>query len=283
MTRIALVQTNATGDPDRNRARVCALVEEAAEAGAEFVATPEVTNLIAPGREALFETIHAEADDPCLAALREIAGTRGIGVLIGSLALRAEGEQARAVNRSFLIGSTGDIRARYDKIHMFEADLGDQGRFREAASYRPGERAVIADAGCARLGLTICYDLRFPSLYRALAKGGAQVLTVPSAFTAPTGRAHWHILLRARAIETGCFVIAPAQWGPHGGKDETSLRESYGHSLIVDPWGEILADAGEGEGIIHATLDLSAIPKSRQRIPSLSNDREWQMMEETGK
>ena len=275
MTRIALVQTNATGDAERNRERACALVREAAEAGARFVATPEVTNLIAPGREALFATICEEADDPCLAALREVAAERGIGVLIGSLALKAEGEEGRAVNRSFLIGPDGGIRARYDKIHMFEADLGEQGRFREAASYRPGERAVVADAGWARLGLTVCYDMRFPALYRALAKAGAQVLTAPSAFTVPTGRAHWHTLLRARAIETGCFVIAPAQWGPHGGADETSLRESYGHSLIVDPWGTVLADAGEGTGIVHAEIDLSLMDKARGRIPSLSNDREW--------
>jgi len=275
MTRVALIQTNATGDADRNRARACALIREAADSGAAFVATPEVTNLIAPGREALFKVIREEGDDPCFAAIRDIAAERGIGVLIGSLALKADGEEGRAVNRSFLIDGTGAILARYDKIHMFEADLGAQGRYREAASYRPGQRAVVADAGWARLGLTICYDLRFPALYRALAKAGAQVLTVPSAFTAPTGRAHWHTLLRARAIETGCFVIAPAQWGPHGGEDETSLRESYGHSLIVDPWGEVLADAQDGEGIVLADLDLSRIEEARRRIPSLSNDRDW--------
>ena len=275
MTRVALIQTNATGDAAHNRARALALISEAVDAGAHFVATPEVTNLIAPGREALFATICNEADDPCLAAIRQLAAERGVGVLIGSLALKAEGEAERAVNRSFLIDTQGEIIARYDKIHMFEADLGNEGRFLEAASYRPGDRAVIADAGWASLGLTVCYDLRFPALYRALAKAGAQVLTVPSAFTAPTGRAHWHILLRARAIETGCFVIAPAQWGPHHGKDETSLRESYGHSLIIDPWGNVLADAGEGEGIIHADLDLTMIDKARKRIPSLSNDRDW--------
>ena len=277
MTRVALIQTNATGDAARNRERACALIAEAADAGADFVATPEVTNLIAPGREALFGAIRDEADDPCLAAIRDIAAERGIGILVGSLALKAEGEEERAVNRSFLIDRTGAITARYDKIHMFEADLGDQGRFREAASYKPGERAVVTDAGWAQMGLTICYDLRFPALYRALAKAGAQVLTVPSAFTAPTGRAHWHTLLRARAIETGCFVIAPAQWGPHHGKDETSLRESYGHSLIIDPWGTVLADVEEGEGIVHADIDLTMIDKARKRIPSLSNDRDWSL------
>jgi len=277
MTRVALIQTNATGDAARNRERACALIAEAADAGADFVATPEVTNLIAPGREALFGAIRDEADDPCLAAIRDIAAERGIGILVGSLALKAEGDEERAVNRSFLIDRTGAITARYDKIHMFEADLGDQGRFREAASYKPGERAVVTDAGWAQMGLTICYDLRFPALYRALAKAGAQVLTVPSAFTAPTGRAHWHTLLRARAIETGCFVIAPAQWGPHHGKDETSLRESYGHSLIIDPWGTVLADVEEGEGIVHADIDLTMIDKARKRIPSLSNDRDWSL------
>lgn len=275
MTRVALVQTNATGDAAHNRARVRALVHEAADAGADFVATPEVTNLIAPGREALFAALHEERDDPCLATLRDLAVGRGIGLLVGSLALKAGEGDGRAVNRSFLIDGAGVIRARYDKIHMFEADLGAQGRYREAASYRPGDRAVVAEADWARLGLTICYDLRFPALYRALAKAGAQVLTVPSAFTAPTGRAHWHTLLRARAIETGCFVLAPAQWGPHGGKDETSLRESYGHSLIVDPWGAVLADAGEGEGIVLADLDLAKVEEARKRIPSLSGDREW--------
>jgi len=277
VTRVALIQTNATGDAARNLDRACALIHEAADGGAGFVATPEVTNFIAPGREALFGTIREEGDDPCLAAIRRIAAERGIGVLVGSLALKAEGEDGRAVNRSLLLDATGATVARYDKIHMFEADLGVQGRYREAASYRPGTRAVVADAGWANLGLTICYDLRFPALYRALAGQGAQVLTVPSAFTVPTGRAHWHTLLRARAIETGCFVIAPAQWGSHGGDDETSLRESYGHSLIVDPWGEVLADAGEGEGVVFADLDLSRVEKARKRIPSLATDRKWEI------
>lgn len=275
--RIALVQTNATGDAQANREKACALIEEAAEGGAAFIATPEVTNLIAPGREALFSTIRSEADDPCLAAIREVARAKGVSVLIGSLALKAGEGEERAINRSFLIDSQGAIQARYDKIHMFEADLGAEGRFREAASYKPGDDAVLADAGWATLGLTVCYDLRFPALYRALAQAGAQILTVPSAFTAPTGRAHWHILLRARAIETGCFVIAPAQWGPHHGKDETSLRESYGHSLVVDPWGNVLADAPDGEGVVHAEIDLSLIAAARKRIPSLSNDRAWSL------
>ncbi len=275
MTRVALVQTNATGDAGRNLDRVLALIGEAADGGADFVATPEVTNLIAPGRAALFAGINDEADDPCLAAIRAQAKERGVGVLIGSLALKAEGETERAVNRSFLIDSNGKITARYDKIHMFEADLGDEGRYREAASYRPGNGAVVADAGWAKLGLTICYDMRFPALYRGLAKAGAQVLTAPSAFTVPTGRAHWHVLLRARAIENGCFVIAPAQWGPHHGEDETSLRESYGHSLIIDPWGTVLADAGTGEGVVYADLDLSLVEKARKRVPSLGTECEW--------
>ncbi len=275
--RVALVQMNATGDADGNRARVRDLIRQAVDGGAGFIATPEVTNLIAPNRDALFSTIVSEAEDPCLAAIRELASEQDVTILIGSLALKAEGERERAINRSFLIGPDGKIQARYDKIHMFEADLGEQGKFREAASYKPGSKAVLADMSWAKLGMTVCYDLRFPSLYRVLAQAGADILTVPSAFTAPTGRAHWHTLLKARAIENGCFVLAPAQWGRHHGMDETSLRESYGHSLIIDPWGTVLADAGEGEGVVFADLDMDLIGKARQRVPSLSNDREWSL------
>ena len=275
--RVGLVQTNATGDAARNLERALALVNEAADGGANLVATPEVTNLIAPSRDALFSTIKSEADDPCLAAMRELAKARGITLLIGSLALKAEGGDGRAINRSFLIGPEGEIVARYDKIYMFTANLGGDGQFREAASYRPGSKAVLTEAMGVKMGLTICYDLRFPALYRALAQAGAQVLTVPSAFTAPTGRAHWHTLLKARAIENGCFVIAPAQWGPHNGEDETSLRESYGHSLVIDPWGTILADAEEGEGVAFADLDMSLVEKARGRIPSLSGDTDWSL------
>lgn len=275
--RVALVQMNATGDADGNRARARDLIRQAADGDATFIATPEVTNLIAPNRDALFSTIVSEAEDPCLASIQELAAERRVTILIGSLALKAEGESDRAINRSLLIGPDGKIQARYDKIHMFEADLGDQGRFREAASYKPGDKAVLADLPWAKLGMTVCYDLRFPALYRALAQAGAQILTVPSAFTAPTGRAHWHTLLKARAIENGCFVLAPAQWGRHHGTDETSLRESYGHSLIIDPWGTVLADAEQGEGVIFADLDMGMIEKARQRIPSLSNDRDWSL------
>ena len=288
--KLALIQLNGGPDVAQNLERADALIREAIGQGAEFVATPEVTNLIAPSRDILFETIRDEQHDESLAALRALARELGISLLIGSLALRSEEdadkdsaeetdkvterESGRACNRSFLIGPDGAIRARYDKIHMFEADLGEKGRYREAKNYRPGEKAVLAPAGNATLGMTICYDLRFPQLYRDLARAGAQILSVPSAFTVPTGKAHWHVLLRARAIETGCFLIAPAQWGKHGG-GEASFRESYGHSLIIAPWGEVLADAGEGEGIVMAELDLAMVEQARARIPSLTTGAQW--------
>lgn len=275
--RVGLVQLNGSGDVAGNIERTAGMIHEAAAQGAQFIATPEVTNMIAPDRDTLFATIRAEADDTSLATLRAVAAELGITLLIGSLALKAEGEEDRAINRSFLIGPEGGIVARYDKIHMFEAYLGDKGTFREAASYRPGAEAILAPVRDATLGMTVCYDLRFPQLYRALARGGAQILSVPSAFTKPTGEAHWHILLRARAIETGCFVIAPAQWGPHNGKDETSLRESYGHSLIIAPWGEVLGDAGTGEGIVVADLNIAEVAKARARVPSLGTDAEWRL------
>lgn len=273
--KLAAVQLNATADLAHNLDRAEALIREAAAAGAEMIGTPEVTNMIAPDKDALFEAIEIEAEDLSLARLRALADELSITLLIGSLALRAAPDQRLAVNRGFLIGPGGRVRARYDKIHMFEANLGDKGTFREADSYQPGERAVLADIGEFTLGMTICYDLRFPHLYRQLAQSGASLLSVPSAFTAPTGQAHWHVLLRARAIENGAYVVAPAQWGPHGGQDSSSLRESYGHSLIIDPWGEVLADAGEGEGFVIADLDPQAVIKARARIPSLSNDRSY--------
>ena len=267
--RAALVQLNCGGDVAGNLNRTEALIREAAAKGAEYVQTPEVTNLIPASGAALFEAIHSESDDPTLKALRALAAELQITLHIGSLALRSEDDPERAANRAFLIGPDGGIVARYDKIHMFEADLGDKGKYKEASRYRPGSEAVLAETEWGGLGITICYDMRFPALYRQLAQAGASILTAPSAFTVPTGQAHWHTILRARAIENGCFMLAAAQWGPHGGKDESSMRESYGHSLIVDPWGEVLADAADGEGIVIADLDLGLVAKARKRIRSL--------------
>ena len=266
------------GDVARNAARAEELIREAVAGGAGYVQTPEVTNLIPESGAALADAIHAQADDPTLARMRALAAELEVTIHLGSLAVRAEGDgDARAANRAFLIGPDGAVLATYDKIHMFEADLGEKGRYREAARYRPGTRAVVADCALGRLGLGICYDMRFPALWRAMAKAGAQVLSAPSAFTVPTGEAHWHVLLRARAVETGCWMLAAAQWGRHGGTDEGTLRESYGHSLIVDPWGRVVADGGEGEGVVAAEIDLGAVEAARARIGSLTQDRPFDL------
>ncbi len=271
--RAAVVQTNATGDVAHNIERSTALIRQAAADGATFIQTPEVTNMIPATGDDLFRLIRDEEDDPALSELRALTAKLGITLHIGSLALKSE-DPERAANRGFLIDPKGQITARYDKIHMFEADLGDKGKYREAARYRPGDRAVLAEAADTKIGMGICYDMRFPQLFRDLAQAGASILTAPSAFTVPTGKAHWHTLLRARAIENGCFMVAAAQWGPHGGKDESAMRESYGHSLIVSPWGEVLADAGEGERVAIADLDLTHVDKARKRIGSLTQGRD---------
>ncbi|HAE94330.1 MAG TPA: amidohydrolase [Hyphomonas atlantica] len=245
-----------------------ALIREAAGKGARFIATPEMTNLldIRPGKAR--PKIVAESDDKTLAALRALADELGIWLLIGSIAVTVEGEE-RLANRSFLIAPDGSVRARYDKIHMFDVEVGDGQSYRESRSYRPGERAVLAETEFGKLGMTICYDVRFPHLYRKLAQAGAEILTIPAAFTRVTGEAHWHTLVRARAIETGSFVLAPAQ----GGKHEDG-RETFGHSLIVSPWGDVLAEKADDEpGVIVADIDLDAVAKARARIPSLGNDR----------
>ncbi|MCG5236053.1 carbon-nitrogen hydrolase family protein [Xanthobacter oligotrophicus] len=270
--RIALVQLRSGRDPAANLDATSALVREAARDGARYVQTPEVTNLMELDRTVLFEKLREEADDATLAALRQLAKELGIFLHIGSLALKVSDK--KAVNRAFMIGPDGAIIARYDKIHMFDVDLGNGESYRESSAYRPGERAILANVGAFRFGLTICYDLRFPSLYRALAEGGAQVLTVPSAFTRPTGEAHWHVLLRARAIENGAYVLAAAQ----GGKHENG-RETFGHSLVVDPWGRVIAEGGADPGVILAEIDLKEVAAARARIPSLSNGRRFEIAE----
>ncbi|MFG1276713.1 carbon-nitrogen hydrolase family protein [Xanthobacter autotrophicus] len=270
--RIALVQLRSGRDPAANLDATSALVREAARDGARYVQTPEVTNLMELDRDVLFENLREEADDATLKALRQLAKELGIFLHIGSLALKISDK--KAVNRAFMIGPDGEIIARYDKIHMFDVDLGNGESYRESSAYRPGERAILANVGAFRFGLTICYDLRFPSLYRALAEGGAQVLTVPSAFTRPTGEAHWHVLLRARAIENGAYVLAAAQ----GGKHENG-RETFGHSLVVDPWGRVIAEGGADPGVILAEIDLKEVAAARARIPSLSNGRRFEIAE----
>ena len=273
--RAALVQLNASDDPEANLVDTERLVREAASGGAELVLTPEITNIVSASRTVQEERLRREEDDATLARLSEVAGELGIWLSLGSLALKSGEPDGRFVNRSFLVGPDGEIRARYDKIHMFDVELGDGESYRESKGYRPGERAVVAETPWGKLGLTVCYDMRFPALYRALAEAGAAILTVPSAFTVPTGRAHWETLLRARAIETGCFVLAAAQWGRHSAS-RGRARETYGHSLAVDPWGRVLADAGEGVGVTQVRLDLGRVEEARAKIPSLANARNFQ-------
>ena len=266
--RVACVQIRAGTEVQPNIAAASALIRQAAEQGAQFIATPEMTNLldIRPGMARA--KVRREEKDESLPVFRALAAELGVTLLIGSLAIALEDEE-RFANRSFLIAPDGGIIARYDKIHMFDVDVGDGLTYRESQAYRPGETAVLAAAPFAKLGLSVCYDVRFPHHYRRLAQAGAEILTIPAAFTRVTGEAHWHVLVRARAIETGCFVVAPAQ----GGKHEDG-RETFGHSLIISPWGEILAEApGAEPGIILADIDLAAVAAARGRIPSLRNDR----------
>lgn len=264
----ALVQMRSGLTPEPNLEQGTRLIREAVKAGADYVLTPEVSNMMQLNREALFAQLAEQDDDLSLKAYRELARELNIHLHIGSLALRASPD--RAVNRSFLIGPDGAILASYDKIHMFDIDLGNGESYRESANYQPGETAVISDLPWGRIGLTICYDVRFPALYRALAESGASFLAVPAAFTKPTGEAHWHVLLRARAIENGCFVFAAAQGGLHENK-----RETFGHSLIIDPWGKVLAEGGIEPGFVMARIDPAEVTKARGKIPSLQHGRRF--------
>jgi predicted amidohydrolase len=264
----AMVQMRTGLLPEPSLEQGVRLIRQAAAEGADYVLTPEVSNMMQLNRTALFEQLAAEEDDLSLKAYRALATELKIHLHIGSLALRATPE--RAVNRSFLIGPDGEVIASYDKIHMFDIDLPDGESYRESANYQPGETAVISDLPWGRIGLTICYDVRFPALYRALAESGASFLTVPSAFTRRTGEAHWHTLLRARAIENGCFVFAAAQAGLHENK-----RETYGHSLIVDPWGAVLAEGGVEPGIVMARIDPTKVETARKSVPSLQHGRRF--------
>ena len=262
MIRAALIQMRSGRDMARNLADASAMIREAAAKGARFVTTPEMTNILEPDRPRLFALARPEAEDESVRGFQALAGELGIWLNIGSLALKGEGP--KLVNRSLLFAPDGSLAARYDKIHLFDVDLPTGERLRESEAYEPGGRAVLAETGIGPLGLTICYDLRFPHLYRALAQAGARLFTIPSAFTVPTGEAHWHVLLRARAIETGSHVLAAAQGGRH-----ESGRETYGHSLAVSPWGEILAEAVTEPCVVMAEVDPAAADLARARIPSL--------------
>ena len=265
--RAACVQMTSTTDPQRNIALADAAIRRAAADGAELVMLPEVVNLMQKNRAESVKLVVEEAVDPTLAAYRALAAELGIWLHAGSLALRVPGEE-RFANRGFLIDPAGAIVARYDKIHMFDVDLAGGESYRESKAFRPGEALVVADTPWGGYGMAICYDLRFGHLFRAQAKAGARILTVPAAFTRKTGQAHWHVLLRARAIETGCFVLAAAQCGDH-----EDGRQTFGHALIVAPWGEILADGGEAPGHVIADLDLTPVEAARGMVPSLHNDR----------
>ncbi|MBW7922524.1 MAG: carbon-nitrogen hydrolase family protein [Rubellimicrobium sp.] len=270
--RAALVQMTASDDPGANLVMARALVARAAGAGAQLVCTPENTNCMSSDRAHQAMVLRHEDDDPTLAGLRDAAARHGIWLSVGSLGLKVA-DEARFANRSFLIDPTGGIAARYDKIHMFDVVLGEGETYAESSAFRPGDRAVVVDVPLVRIGLTICYDLRFPHLHRALAKAGAGIILNPSAFTVPTGSAHWEVLLRARAIESGAFILAAAQTGSHPRRDTGPQRRTWGHSLAVSPWGEVLADAGTEPGVVVVDLDLAQVAEARRRIPALAHDR----------
>lgn len=272
--RAGLVQLNVTDDPAANLSVTLAHIRHAVAEGAGFVLTPECTNALSSNRAHQRAVLRHEDQDETLAALREQAAKSGIWLLAGSLGLLTHDDDGRFANRSLLISPSGDIAARYDKIHMFDVNVSETEVYRESAGYRPGNHAVLADAGFARIGMTVCYDVRFASLYRRLAQAGAQIITVPAAFNHITGAAHWHVLLRARAIETGCFVLAPAQTGFHA-ESQGKGRRTYGHSLAIAPWGEVLADAGTEPGVTLVDLDLAEVARARARVPALTHDREF--------
>lgn len=266
--RAAVLQMRSGIDPAGNAATLTEAVRLAKAGGADMLFTPEMSGLLDRDRARAGSRIVAEDEDGVLAAVRAAAAAAGLWVQLGSLALRGGGADGRHVNRGFVIDDTGAIRARYDKIHLFDVDLPTGQSWRESAAYAPGDAPVLVRTPWGLLGLTICYDLRFPDLFRALSDAGATILAVPAAFTVPTGQAHWHVLLRARAIEAGAFVVAAAQWGRH-----EDGRETFGHSLAIDAWGTPLLDMGTGEGIGFADLDPARLEDVRARIPALSHRR----------
>ncbi|MCF6317193.1 MAG: carbon-nitrogen hydrolase family protein [Marinosulfonomonas sp.] len=272
--KAALIQLNSSDQPADNIPQIIEYMRQATGSGAGFLLTPEVTNCVSDSRVHQQSVLRHEGDDPTLAALQSEAKALGVWLLIGSLALKTSDADGRFANRSFMISPTGTIVARYDKIHMFDVEISKAETYRESAGYRPGKQAVIADTGFAKVGMTICYDVRFPHLHRTLAQNGAQILTCPAAFSPVSGAAHWETLLRARAIETGCYVFAPAQCGPHPATTGRS-RDTYGHSLAVSPWGKVIADGGTKAGLTLVDFDLSEVDAARRKIPSLSYNRDY--------
>jgi predicted amidohydrolase len=270
--RAGLVQLTVGDDPSENLPETVALVRAAVSGGAGFILTPECTNALSSNRARQRDLFRHEEDDQTLAALRDEAARAGVWLLIGSIGVLTHDPDGRFANRSFLIRPDGGIAARYDKIHMFDVNVSETEVYRESSGYRPGTQAVLAEAPFGRVGMSICYDIRFPQLYRRLAQAGAEILTVPAAFNHITGAAHWETLLRARAIETGCYVLAPAQTGFHPEKAGKG-RRTHGHSLAISPWGEVLSDAGTEPGVTFADIDLAEVARARDRIPSLSHDR----------
>ena len=268
--RAALVQLRSSRNVDANLQSAEALIRRAAQGGAAYVQTPENTAIMEFDAKRVLEAAEAEEDSVPLTRLRALAAELGIFLHIGSLAIKLD--QTRVANRSYLIDPEGAVVAIYDKLHLFDVDLAGGESYRESEHARPGRAAILADLPFGRLGLSICYDLRFPQLYRALAMAGAEFIAVPAAFTRQTGEAHWHVLIRARAIETGTFILAATQGGLH-----ENGRATFGHSLIVSPWGEILAEGGEDPGVIFADLDLAASAEARVRIPALQHGRDFEV------
>ena len=266
---VACIQTNSAPEVEINLDRIAPMIRSARERGAELITLPENVSLMIVGRERLYGRARPETDNLAVQFFGQIARETGAWILAGSIPIPCNHE--RLANRSYLFNPAGEIAARYDKIHMFDADLGANQIFRESANYRSGNAAVLVPTPWGKLGMTICYDVRFPHLYRALAKAGATIITVPAAFVATTGKLHWHVLLRARAIETGCYIIAPAQCGSHDGG-----RETYGHSLIIAPSGEILAEGGDEPDVIMAEIDLANVTATRLMLPCLQHDCEFE-------
>lgn len=263
---VACIQTNAAPEIDTNLQRIDPMIRQARERGAQLIALPENVSLMINGRDRLFARVGSEADHPALHYFSKTAKDIGAWILAGSIAIN--NGQDRLANRSYLFRPDGSVAATYDKIHMFDACLSETENYRESANYRGGDRAVVADTPWGKIGMTVCYDVRFPHLHRALAKAGASIIAVPAAFAIPTGKLHWHVLLRARAIETGCYVIAPAQCGMHDGG-----RGTYGHSLIIDPNGQVIAEASaDNPEIIMAELNLDKVNETRRWLPSLQHD-----------
>ena len=268
--KAACIQTNCSDDLAANVSRVMPMVEQAAADGADFIALPENAFLMEDQGGKLFQKAIPPEAHPGVQACRAVAKQHACWILIGSIPVQDTKSEGKVFNTAILINNDGNMVREYQKIHLFDVELGGGESYRESNRYSAGTCSPIVQLPWCKLGLTICYDVRFPQLYRDLAQAGADVLAIPAAFTQVTGEAHWHVLQRARAIENGCFVIAPAQWGEHPGK-----RHTYGHSLIIDPWGTVLADGGEGEGVISAIIDTSLVHKTRLRVPSLANGRDY--------